>query len=358
MASGISGLPVGPIAEKHRFDAVSLARYLGAQIDDFGSDLEIHQFQGGASNPTFLLVTRKGEASAYYVMRKKPPGPLLPSAHQVDREFKAMRALYPTDVPVPRARILCEDDSIIGTAFYVMDHVPGYVPWDATLSGLTPAQRAAAYDDFCATLAKLHLVDYGAVGLGDFGRPGDYIDRQLGRFVKQYRAAETERIPEMEDLIAALPAAVPGNRRVAIVHGDYKLGNVILHSSEPRVMAVLDWELATIGDPLADLAFSAFAWHRTTGDKAPLEGVGSDTGIPSQRDYVMNYCRRTGRDGIEGWNFYLAFGQFRLASIMQGVYQRVLNGTVASHFEAVNKAPQLARQALALLADKSLRTIS
>jgi aminoglycoside phosphotransferase (APT) family kinase protein len=358
MSDPTAGLPVGAIAEKHRFDTAQLDSYLRERIDDFGDGLRVHQFQGGASNPTFLLVTQDGASTKRYVLRKKPPGPLLPSAHQVDREFAAMKALGPTDVPVPNARLLCEDDVVIGTAFYVMDFVPGRILADASLPALSPAERTALYDDFNNTLAKLHGVDHRAVGLESFGREGDYIARQLGRFTKQYRAAETERIAEMEELIAALPSRVPPNRRIAIVHGDYKLGNVMVDTTEPRVVAVLDWELATIGDPLADLAFSAFAWHRSTGTRAPLQDLGPESGIPRERDYVLQYCRRTGRDGIEGWNFYLAFGLFRLASIMQGVYRRVLNGTVASNFAAVNSAPDLARQALTILADKSLKTIA
>jgi aminoglycoside phosphotransferase (APT) family kinase protein len=357
MSDPTAGLPVSEIAEKHRFDIGKLDAYLRPCIDGFGEGLQVHQFQGGASNPTFLLVTRgDGGTIKRYVMRKKPPGVLLPSAHQVDREYLAMKCLAASDVPVPNARLLCEDDSIIGTAFYVMDYVPGRILMDASLPNVTPADRAAIYDDFNATLAKLHSVDYAAVGLRAFGREGDYIDRQMGRFIKQYRAAETDRIAAMEELIAALPARVPPGRRTAIVHGDYKLGNVMIHPREPRVVAVLDWELATIGDPLADLAFSAFAWHRTTGAKAPLDA--SDiSGIPSERDYVRAYCRRTGRDGIVGWNFYLAFGLFRLASIMQGVYRRVLDGTVASNFARVNMAPDLARQAMTLLNDASLAEI-
>jgi aminoglycoside phosphotransferase (APT) family kinase protein len=351
-----AGLPVGEIAEKHRFDIAKLDDYLRARTDGFGDELVVHQFQGGASNPTFLLVTKSGVGFKRYVMRKKPPGLLLPSAHQVDREYLAMKCLKATDVPVPNALLLCEDDSIIGTAFYVMDYVPGRILMDASLPNVAPSDRTTIYDDFNATLAKLHSVDYAAVGLGAFGREGDYIDRQVGRFIKQYRAAETDPIPEMEELIAALPERVPGNRRVAIVHGDFKLGNVMIHPTEPRIVAVLDWELATIGDPLADLAFSAFAWHRTTGAKAPLD-TADTSGIPSERDYVLAYCRRTCRDGIQGWNFYLAFGLFRLASIMQGVYRRVLDGTVASNFAKVNMAPDLARQALALLADTSLYEI-
>jgi aminoglycoside phosphotransferase (APT) family kinase protein len=355
MNAATAGLPVGAIAEKHRFDIANLHAYLRARIDSFGDQLVVHQFQGGASNPTFLLVTRQGASDKRYVMRKKPPGVLLPSAHQVDREYLAMKCLAGTEVPVPTVRLLCEDDSIIGTAFYVMDYVPGRILTDASLPNETPAHRAQLYDDFNATLATLHSVDPVAVGLGAFGGKGDYIDRQIGRFIKLYRAAQTERIAEMEELIVALPERVPGNRRTAIVHGDFKLGNMMLHPTEPRIVAVLDWELATIGDPLADLAFSAFAWRRTPIGKAV--DVSKSSGVPSERDYVRAYCRRTGRDGIEGWNFYLAFGLFRLVSIMQGVYRRVLDGTVASDFSNVNMAPDLAGQALAILNDHTLDTM-
>ena len=358
MRNPTAGLPVAAVAEAHRFDVVRLEAYLRHRITGFGKNLEVHQFQGGASNPTFLLVARGGPSFKRYVMRKKPPGKLLPSAHQVDREFAAMKALWDTDVPVPQVRLLCEDDTVIGTTFYVMDFVPGRILADASLPGLSPRERATLYDDFNATLAALHSVDYQAVGLGAFGREGDYIARQLGRFTKQYRAAELERIPEMEELITALPERLPPDRRTAIVHGDFKLGNMIVHPSDPHIAAVLDWELATIGDPLADLAFSAFAWHRTTGAQAPLAAASAASGIPSERDYVLAYCRRTGRSGVQGWNFYLAFGLFRLASIMQGVYRRILDGNISSNFPRVNSAPDLARQALAILSDKSLETIA
>lgn len=358
MTEATRGLPVGEIAPAHRFDIAALDAYLRARIEDFGENLEVHQFQGGASNPTFLLVTQSGGELRRYVLRKKPPGVLLASAHQVDREYAAMRALHPTDVPVPNARILCQDPSIIGTDFYVMDYVPGRILTDPTLPGVSPQDRAQTYDAFGAAMARLHQVDFQAVGLGDWARPGDFIDRQLGRFIKQYRSAETDPIPAMEALIAALPAAAPPNRRVAIVHGDFKLGNVIFHPSEPRLMAVLDWELATIGDPLADLAFSALPWRPGAHGPAALAVAGPDSGIPSEVDYVRAYCRRTGRGGIEGWNFYLAFAMFRLASIMQGVYRRVLDGTVASNFAAVNQAPDLAARALAALNDQTLHEIS
>ncbi len=357
MTEATQGLPVGEIAPNHRFDIAALNRYLRAAIEAFGEGLEVHQFQGGASNPTFLLVTYDEGRFKRYVLRKKPPGVLLASAHQVDREYAAMRALRATDVPVPTPRVLCQDPGVIGTDFYVMDYVPGRILMDASLPDAAPPDRSAIYDDFGATLAKLHQVDFTAVGLGDWARPGDYIDRQLSRFTKQYRAAETTPIPAMEALIETMPRAAPPNRRVAIVHGDFKLGNMIFHPTESRLMAVLDWELATIGDPLADLAFSALPWHRGASGRAVLDRVDAASGIPSELDHVRAYCRRTGRVGIEGWNFYLALAMFRLASIMQGVFRRVLDGTVASPFAAVNQAPHLAERALAALNDPRLKTI-
>jgi aminoglycoside phosphotransferase (APT) family kinase protein len=342
-----SGDPsLGGIAQAHRFDEAALDAYLTAHIEGFGAGLEIKQFQGGASNPTFLLTTDGG--AKRYVLRKKPPGVLLPSAHQVEREHRIMKALAGTGVPVPTMRVLCEDASVIGTAFYVMDFLDGRIFTDASLPLLSPADRAAVYDDFGAVLAKLHELDYEAVGLGDFGRPGDYIARQLDRFTKQYRAAETELLPDMERLIEILPGLVPGGRRVRIVHGDYKMGNVILHKTEPRLIGVLDWELCTIGDPLADLAFSAFPFRRA-GSSSTATSDMSAPGLPTEADYKAAYCRRTGRDGIEGWEFYLAFGLFRLASITQGVYRRVLSGSIASDFPPVSQAGELSRQALAIL---------
>jgi aminoglycoside phosphotransferase (APT) family kinase protein len=351
------GLPVGDIAPAHRFDIAALERYLRAAIPDFGDGLDVHQFQGGASNPTFLLVTHVAGAVRRYVLRKQPPGVLLASAHQVDREYAAMRALQPTDVAVPNARVLCQDRAIIGTDFYVMDYVPGRILMDASLPGVAPQDRALTYDAFGAALARLHQVDFEAVGLGAWARPGDFIERQLSRFTKQYRAAESERIAAMETLIETLPAAAPPRRRTAIVHGDFKLGNMIFHPTEPRLMAVLDWELATIGDPLADVAFSALPWRPGASGAAALAGSGPASGVPSEADYVRAYCRRTNRESIVGWNFYLAFAMFRLASIMQGVYRRVLDGTVASTFAATNQAPAFAERALATLNDQRLREI-
>lgn len=328
----------------HRFDEAALARYLDTNFGAGGA-LHVEQFQGGASNPTFLLTRENPSGVERYVLRKKPPGPVLQSAHQVDREFRVMQALgQHTNVPVPKMLVFCADEGVIGTAFYIMEYVAGRILVDPYLPDAIPADRAAIYDSFIETMARLHKVDSTAIGLSGFGAEGDFIARQLNRFTRQYRAAETDLIDEMEALIANLPDLVPGDRHVAIVHGDFKLGNVIVHPTEPRVVGVLDWELATLGDPLADLAFSALHWHRDVDAGASTSAHLS--GIPTERDYVRAYLARTNRARLEGWNFYLAFALFRLASIMQGVYRRVLAGNVASDFAAVNVAPQLARQAL------------
>ncbi|MFI4973317.1 MAG: phosphotransferase family protein [Caulobacterales bacterium] len=344
------GPPVGEIAPAHRFDADKLDAYLRPRIDGFGEQLLVQQFQGGASNPTFLLTTQTKDGPRRFVLRKKPPGVLLSSAHQVDREFRIMSALAGTGVPVPVMRHLCGDESVIGTAFYVMDYLDGRVFRDATLPGLTRAERAEIYDQLNLTLAKLHQVDFEAVGLGDYGRPGNYFERQIARWIRQYRGAETQAIPAMEALINELPALIPDDESVSIAHGDYRLENTMFHPTEPRLIAVLDWELSTIGHPLADIAYNAFLWHSDSPGWGSLAGVDFEaSGIPTEAEYVAAYCRRTGRGPIDHWNFYLAFSVFRLASISQGVYARVLAGSVASTREAFNGTPHLAEQALALL---------
>ena len=281
---------------------------------------------------------------------KKPPGQLLASAHQVDREYRVMAALRDTGVPVPVMRALCDDPEIIGTSFYVMDYLEGRIFRDATLPDLTSAERSAVYDQLNATLAALHSVDYRAVGLEDYGRPTGYFERQVARWTKQYRGAETQPIPAMEALIAELPARIPAGEETSIAHGDYRLENVMFHPTEPRLIAVLDWELSTIGHPLADLGYNGFMWHSTSPAWGTLQGVDFATsGIPTEQDYVAAYCRRTGRNDIADWSFYLAFAVFRLASISQGVYARALAGVTPNAGEAVNGTPMLAEQALALL---------
>ena len=346
----MSDLPVRAVAPAQRFDEARLESFLRDTIGEFGARLRVQQFQGGASNPTFLLTTEGSREAKRYVLRKKPPGQLLASAHQVDREYRVMKALENTGVPVPRMRLLCEDPEIIGTAFYVMDFLEGRIFRDARLPGLSSAERARIYDELNATLAKLHGVEFQAHGLADFGRPGNYFERQIARWIKQYRGAETEPIAEMEELIGALPAMIPNDPSVSIAHGDYRLENVMFDPIEPKLIAVLDWELCTIGHPLADIAYNSFLWHSDGEGWGTLTGVDFATsGIPTEAEYVDAYCRRTGRGPIEGWNFYQAFSVFRLASISQGVYRRILGGNASTDRPAVNGTRHLAQQALELL---------
>ena len=339
--------PVRDVVPAHRFDEARLAAWMEASVEGYRPPLRVQQFQGGASNPTFLLTDGNGHR---YVLRKKPPGQLLSSAHQVDREYRVMKALA-GQVPVPVMRALCEDPEVIGTAFYVMDYMAGRIFRDAALPEQTPAERAAIYDQLNATLARLHQVDFAAVGLGDFGRPGNYFERQVARWTRQYQDAQSEPIPAMDALIAELPGRIPGDQSVSIAHGDYRLENVMFHPSEPRLIAVLDWELSTIGHPLADIAYNAFIWRSHSPGWGSLDGVDlAASGIPTEAQYVAAYCRRVGRAEIDDWAFYMAFGIFRLASISQGVYRRVLAGNAASEGrEAINGAPALAEQALAIL---------
>lgn len=342
-------IPVRDVVPAHRFDEGRLADWLQANVADFGTRMRVQQFQGGASNPTFLLTAESQDGPRRYVLRKKPPGQLLASAHQVDREFRAMKALQ-GHVPVPTMRALCQDAEVIGTAFYVMDFLPGRIFRDASLPGLAPAERAAVYDELNATLARLHQVDFEDVGLGDYGRPGNYFERQVARWTRQYRDAETEYVPEMEALIEKLPGRIPADQSVSIAHGDYRLENVMFHPIEPKLIAVLDWELSTIGHPLADIAYNGFMWRSHSPAWGTLDGVDFETsGIPTEAEYVAAYCRRTGRQRIEDWPFLLAFSIFRLASISQGVYRRILAGNAASERAAENGAPALARQALEIL---------
>jgi aminoglycoside phosphotransferase (APT) family kinase protein len=338
--------PVRDVVPAHRFDEAKLHAWLRAAVPEVDGQLQVQQFQGGASNPTFLLTS----AGHRYVLRKKPPGLLLSSAHQVDREYRVMKALDGL-IPVPKMRALCEDPEVIGTSFYVMDYLQGRIFRDAMLPGLAPAERAAIYDDLNATLAKLHQVDFAAVGLADYGRPGNYFERQVARWTRQYRDAESESIPAMDALIERLPARIPADQSVSIAHGDYRLENVMYHPTEPRIIAVLDWELSTIGHPLADIAYNGFIWRSHSPGWGSLDGIDFKThGIPTESEYVAAYCRRTGRAGIDDWAFYMAFGIFRLASISQGVYRRVLAGNAATEGrEAINGAGALAEQALAIL---------
>jgi aminoglycoside phosphotransferase (APT) family kinase protein len=321
----------GPVRAAHRFDEAALERYLRGHLPGFEAPLGVEQFGGGQSNPTFLLTA----GGRRYVLRKKPPGVLLKSAHQVEREFRIMRALSTTDVPVPKMHVLCEDERVIGTAFYVMDFLEGRIFRDPQLPGLSPAERSAIYDNMNDVLARLHKVDFAKVGLGDFGKPGNYFDRQVARWITQYRAAQTDEIAEMERLIEWMPRHIPADDSISIAHGDYRLENTIFHPSEPRMIAVLDWELSTIGHPLADLAYNCMGYHVMNPRQGGIVGIDyAATGIPSEAEYVERYCRRVGRAKIDHWSFYLSFSVFRLASISQGVYKRGLDGNASSELAA------------------------
>jgi aminoglycoside phosphotransferase (APT) family kinase protein len=317
----------GPVRAAHRFDEAVLERYLSSHMAAFKAPLQVQQFGGGQSNPTFFLTA----GGKHYVLRKKPPGQLLKSAHQVDREFRIMNALAKTDVPVPKMHVLCEDDSVIGTAFYVMEYLEGRIFRDPQLPDASPAERAAIYDNMNDVMARLHKVDFAAIGLSDYGKPGNYFERQVARWITQYRAAQTDQIPDMEQLIEWMPAHIPKDDSVSIAHGDFRLENSIFHPTEPRMIAVLDWELSTIGHPLADLAYNCMGYHVMNPRQGGLVGIDyAKTGIPTEADYIAKYCARTGRDRIDNWSFYLSFSIFRLASIAQGVYKRGLDGNASS----------------------------
>ena len=319
------------VAPQHMLDAAKLEAYLSDRIPGFAGPLTIRQFKGGQSNPTYQLIT----PAAKYVLRRKPPGKLLPSAHAVDREFRIISALYPTGFPVPKPYVLCEDESVAGTMFYVMECVEGRVLWEPQLPGMEPKQRFAIYDAMNETLAQLHQTDYVKLGIEDFGKPGNYFSRQISRWGKQYVASETESIPAMNKLMSWLPEHIPPGERNSIVHGDYRLDNMVLHPSEPRVLAVLDWEISTIGDPLADFTYHIMQWRMPPGGTGGGTGslTGADLkalGIPLEAAYVDTYCRRTGRTGIENLDYYFAYNFFRIAGILQGIAGRVRDGTAAS----------------------------
>ena len=309
-----------------------LGGYLAAQIPGFGSLAKAEKFEGGQSNPTFLLTASSGR----YVLRRKPPGEVLPSAHAVDREYRVMKALAATGVPVPRMRVLCADDDVIGSMFYVMDFLDGNVYWDAPLQGFANADRAAIYDRMNAVLADLHQVDIEAVGLADFGKPGNYFERQLSRWTKQYRASETERIEAMETLMEWLPGRMPADDgRVALIHGDYRLDNLMFAKDRPEIIAVLDWELSTLGHPFSDIAYQCMQLRIPANpDLGNLGGLGGldrrALGIPSEEEYVARYCERMGLEGIPDWSFYLGFSFFRFAAILQGIMKRYQDGTASS----------------------------
>lgn len=314
----------------HRFDEAALIRYLRQLLPQMGDDVVIRQFQGGQSNPTYLLES----AGRRYVLRKKPPGKVLPSAHMVEREYTVIRALSEhTSVPVPRVHLLCEDVSIIGTAFYLMDHVHGRIFSHPALKDLTAAERRPIHMAAIETLAEIHQVDVEAVGLGDFGKAQGYFSRQVKRWSGQYQASRTGDMPAMEQLMQWLPEQVPQRDECAIAHGDYRLGNLIFDPAEPRVAAILDWELSTLGHPLADLAYFCLPYHLPAGVDGLRGLVGIDLqsqGIPSEPEVLQRYCLKSGRDGIDDWHVFVAFSLFRLAAILQGVYARALQGNASN----------------------------
>ena len=302
-----------------------LAEWMAAHVDGFRGPLTLHRLSGGQSNPTWRIEAPGGR----YVLRQKPLGKVLPSAHQVDREFRVMRALGATDVPVPRVLALCEDDGVMGSMFFVMEHLDGRVLFDPRLPGMAPGERTAIFEAMNDAIARISLVDPVAVGLADFGRQGGYVERQVARWTKQYRASETRQIPAMEALIDWLPANLPtAPEEVRIAHGDFRLDNLILHPTEPRVLGVVDWELSTLGCPYADFAYNVMVWRIAPGVFRGLGGVDlAGTGIPTESDYINLWCQKTQRDRPENFDFYVILSLFRIASIVQGVAKRALDGT-------------------------------
>jgi len=287
----------------------------------------LQKLEGGQSNPTFKLIAPSG----HYILRRKPVGSLLSSAHAVDREFRVIRALAGTEVPVARAHALCEDDAVIGSSFYVMDFVDGRIFWNTRLPGMDPEDRRAIFESMNAAIAKLHRLDYAAIGLADFGKPGNYLARQVARWTKQYRASEIAPIEAMNRLIDWLPPRIPPMDETRVVHGDYKMDNIIFHKTEPRILAIIDWELSTIGDPLIDFAYHVMAWRIPSDLFRGLAGADlQQLGIPIEEEYIASYCRRTGRSGMPNLNFYLVFCMFRLAAILQGILKRAADSTAAS----------------------------
>jgi len=318
-----------PVRDNHRFDECVLQSYLSSVLSDFAGSMEVLQFRGGQSNPTFHI----GSSEKEYVLRKKPPGRLLASAHAVDREYRVLRALLDSDVPVPRVLHFCADDAVIGTPFYVMEYLPGRILRDPLLPDMDAAERGAIYDAMNDVLARLHNLDWAAAGLEDYGKPDNYITRQVALWSRQYEASKTGDVPAMDELMNWLPGNIPADTSTSIVHGDFRLENLMFDEEEPKVIALLDWELSTLGHPLSDLAFNCMTYHLPCDNKIARGFVGTDAvslGIPSENDYVSAYCERTGREGIADWAFFMAFSLFRTAAIQQGVYARALKGNASS----------------------------
>ncbi|HYD95516.1 MAG TPA: phosphotransferase family protein [Noviherbaspirillum sp.] len=330
-----------PVSERQKFDLGAMQAYMREHVEGFSGELTVEQFKGGQSNPTFKL-TADGKS---YVLRTKP-GPaakLLASAHAIDREFRVMDALNKAGFPAARQYALCLDEAIIGRAFYIMEFVDGRVLWDQSMPGMSQADRAAHYDEMNRVISQLHTIDYAAIGLADYGKPGNYFVRQIDRWTKQYKASETEKIDAMDQLIAWLPDNIPPGDDTSIVHGDYRLDNMIFHPTEPRVLAVLDWELSTLGHPLADFSYHCMSWHIPPGQFRGIGGLDLPAlGIPSEDAYIAKYCERTGKTiNKADFNFYLAYNMFRMAGILQGIMKRYVDGTAAS--EQALKAGQAAR---------------
>lgn len=329
---------LGAVREAHRFDEAALAGWLEDNVAGYAGPLTVSQFSGGQSNPTYKLHTPTRD----YVLRRKPPGTLLKGAHAVEREHRVISALHAAGFPTPKTYGLCEDQAVIGTAFYVMDLVEGRNFWDTAFPGVSREERAALFDAMNATIAGLHSIDPAAVGLGDYGRPGNYFERQIARWSKQYLDdADAGRVAAMDRLIDWLPANIPPGDEASIVHGDFRCDNMLFHPTEPRVVAVLDWELSTLGHPLADFAYHLMVYRMPPGYSTGLVGLDLPAlHIPSEADYVAAYCRRTGREGIERLDFYLAFSLFRLAAIIHGIKGRLIRGTASSP-QAAEAAAQL-----------------
>lgn len=318
-----------PVREAHRFDETALTTYLRRSLPDFKGPMSVSQFKGGQSNPTFHI----GISGKEYVLRKKPPGKLLPTAHAVDREYRVLKALMDTGVPVPRVLHFCECEEVIGTPFYVMEYLPGRILRNPLLPGMESVERSAIYAAMNDTLTRLHNLDWKAVGLEGYGKPDNYIARQVALWSRQYQASKTGDVPAMDRLMKWLPDNIPDDDAISVVHGDFRLENLMFDEQEPRVIAVLDWELSTLGHPLSDLAFNCMTYYLPSDISIARGFVGSDIealGLPSQEDYVAAYCKRTGRDDIADWAFFMAFSLFRTAAIQQGVYARALKGNASS----------------------------
>jgi aminoglycoside phosphotransferase (APT) family kinase protein len=330
-----------PVAERQKVDLGALSDYMHKHVDGFTGDLQIEQFKGGQSNPTFMLTA----GSQRYVLRTKPApaAKLLPSAHAIEREFRVMDALSKAGFPAARQYALCEDEDVIGRAFYIMEFMDGRVLWDQSMPNMSNTERAAHYYEMNRVIAQLHSIDYKAIGLETYGKPGNYFGRQIDRWTRQYKASETEHIPAMEHLIEWLPQHIPAGEQTTIVHGDYRLDNMIFHPTEPRILAVLDWELSTLGHPLADFSYHCMSWHIVPGLFRGIAGLDlKSLGIPTEEDYLAKYSERTGiAIHKEDFRFYLAYNMFRMAGILQGIMKRYQDGTAAS--EQALKNGQAAR---------------